>query len=274
MFIEERQESILSIIQEKGKITIGEITGMFGISDESARRDLRMLEQENRCKRVHGGAIALPQIGLRPPALRQFENMPIYPTYDRIAKEAVSYIKPGDVVYITGGSFGYLLTRHLPGDLRAIVVTNFVELAQKLREYDKIETYMIGGKMRQSGSVTDTLAADFVSRFHFDVCFLTGAGLTASFGLSNGSDETAHFQRTVLQNSRRKILLLPGSKIGMDAFVKVADTTAFDTLITDWECLEEHVVPIREQGLTVITVPEEDAVGENGTRETTGDSSC
>ena len=45
MFIEERHEKILETMREKGKITIGEITASFGISDESARRDLRMLEQ-------------------------------------------------------------------------------------------------------------------------------------------------------------------------------------------------------------------------------------
>ncbi len=256
MFIEERQEAILATLQEKGKITIQEITATFGISDESARRDLRMLEQQQKCKRVHGGAIALPQVGFRPGPFRQFDTMPIYPTYDRIAEKAVSFLRPGDVVYLTGGSFGYLFTRHLPKDMPLIVVTNFVELAQKLKEYDKIETYMIGGKMRQSGSVTDSLATDFISRFHFDVCFLTGAGLTAGFGLSNGTDETASFQRMVLKNSRKKILLLPGTKIGTNAFVKVADTTAFDTLITDWECLEEHLTPLREIGLDVVTVAE------------------
>ena len=55
--------------------------------------------------------------------------------------------------------------------------------------------------MRPSGSLVHSLANAFVSRMHFDLCFLTGAGLTAGFGLSNGTDETAAFQRTVLQNS-------------------------------------------------------------------------
>ncbi len=254
MLMEDRQQAIYEIIQKNGKITIGEITAAYGISSESARRDLRILEMKYKCKRVHGGAIALNPVGMRPAPFRQFETMPIYPTYDRITAEAVKRIHPGDVVYITGGSFGYLITRHLPRDLPCIVVTNFIELAQKLREFDEIETYVIGGKMRQSGSITDTLAADFVSRFHFDLCFLTGAGLTAEFGLSNGTDETASFQRAVLKNSRSKYLLLPGTKVGTNAFVKVANAADFDTLITDWECLDEQVTALREIGLEVVNV--------------------
>ena len=108
--------------------------------------------------------------------------------------------------------------------------------------------------MRPSGSLVDSLANAFVSRMHFDLCFLTGAGLTAGFGLSNGTDETAAFQRTVLQNSRRKCLLMPGAKIGADSFIKVCDMDAFDLLITDWDCVEEQLAAIEEKGVEVIVV--------------------
>ena len=40
MFIEERHQEISDTIKANGKITIAEITSKYGISDESARRDL------------------------------------------------------------------------------------------------------------------------------------------------------------------------------------------------------------------------------------------
>ena len=45
MFMEERHMEIEDILKTNGKITITEITQKYGISDESARRDLRLLEQ-------------------------------------------------------------------------------------------------------------------------------------------------------------------------------------------------------------------------------------
>ena len=54
MFMEERHQEISDIIKTNGKITIAEITSKYGISDESARRDLRLLEQKGICKRTHG----------------------------------------------------------------------------------------------------------------------------------------------------------------------------------------------------------------------------
>ena len=74
MFIEERHQKISDTIKANGKITIAEITSKYGISDESARRDLRLLEQKGICKRTHGGAISIGQMSVRPPVDRNFDN--------------------------------------------------------------------------------------------------------------------------------------------------------------------------------------------------------
>ena len=256
MFIEERHEKILETMREKGKITIGEISEAFGISDESARRDLRMLEQRGLCKRTHGGAIVPKQVGMRPPADREFEAMPVFDTYREIARAGAKKIQAGDTVYLTGGSLGYLMLEFLPREISYTVVINSVDLGKMLRGFGNVEVYLVGGKMRQSGSLVDSMATEFVSKLHFDLCLITGAGLTAEFGLSNGTGETAAFQRAVIQNSRKKCLLMPGVKVGTDAFVKVCDAEAFDEVITDWECVEEHILGLTEKGLHVTVVEE------------------
>ncbi len=256
MFMQERHKAIADSIAANGKITIAEIVARFGISEESARRDLRLLEQQGVCKRTHGGAILPQQVSVRPPVDRRFETMPIFPNYREIAKYAARQIRENDVVYLTGGSFGHIAVPFLPKDFRYTVVVNSVDVAKELRDFENIDVYIAGGRMRRSGSVTDSLAAEFVSRLHFDVCFLTGAGLTADFGLSNGTDETASFQRAVLRNSRRKYLLLPGAKVGVNSFIRVCEAEAFDAVITDWDCVEDQIAALEEKGIRVITVEE------------------
>ena len=46
MFIEERHRAILDWLQEKGSITTGDIQVQFGVSYDSAKRDLRLLEEK------------------------------------------------------------------------------------------------------------------------------------------------------------------------------------------------------------------------------------
>lgn len=256
MFMEERQQQIAETIRTNGKITIAEITETYGISDESARRDLRLLEQRGCCKRTHGGAILLPQVSVRPPADRDFGTMPVFDNYREIARAAAAQIRQNDTIYLTGGSLGFLMVPFLPRDIGYTVVVNSVDIAKELRSLENIEVYIAGGKMRRSGSLVDSLANAFVSRMHFDLCFLTGAGLTAGFGLSNGTDETAAFQRTVIGNSRRKCLLIPSAKIGVDSFLQVCPAEAFDSVITDWDCVEEQIAALEEKGVAVTVVEE------------------
>ena len=254
MFMQERHKEITDAISANGKITIAEITTRYGISEESARRDLRLLEQQGICKRTHGGAILPLQVSVRPPVDRKFETMPIFPNYREIAKCAVQQICKNDIVYLTGGSFGHIMVPFLPQEFPYTVVVNSVDVAKELRDFENIDVYVAGGKMRRSGSVTDSLAAEFVSRLHFDVCFVTGAGLTAEFGLSNGTDEMATFQRTVMGNSRKKFLLIPGAKVGANSFIKVCDADVFDAVITDWNCVEEQITALEDKGIKVIVV--------------------
>ncbi len=259
MFAEERQQEIAAIIAERGRISIAEIIEKYGVSGESARRDLRALEQAHQCKRTHGGAVQVQQVGMRPPLDRNYDTMPIDPHYDRIAAQAVTLIRPGDTVYLTGGSFGYLLLRHLPTELKCTLVVNNVDLANRLRAFPQADVYLAGGLMRKSGSVVDSMAREFMSRLHFDLAVLTGSGFTADFGLSNGTDETAALQRQVIRNSRRSVVLMPSGKVGADAFVKVCDAADFDLLITDWDCVEDELNAIRDRGVSVMIAAEDEA---------------
>ncbi len=256
MFMEERQRKIVEMIQAEGSVSMAALAQQFGVSGESIRRDLLLLERKGLCKRTYGGAVVLQQVAIRPPVDRNFDEMPIYANYDRIAQEAVTMISPGDTVYLTGGSFGFLMLRHLPREMKCTLVVNSVDIANRLRAFTNVEVYVAGGHMRPSGSVVDSLACEFMSRLHFDVAFLTGSGLTAGFGLSNGTDETASLQRQVIKNARRRVLLMPSSKVGVDAFVKVCEAACFNTIITDWDCPTDELLHLEETGATVRIVQE------------------
>ena len=134
MFMEERQQEIAEAIARSGKIIIAEIVEKYHISDESARRDLRMLEQKGLCKRTHGGAIRLGQINMIPPRDRDYSAMPVFENYRRIARQAVKLVQENDVIYLTSGSFGFILLSLLPRGVHYTLVVNSVDLAKELRE--------------------------------------------------------------------------------------------------------------------------------------------
>ena len=257
MFIEERHQEILNIIKHKGRISIGEIQEKFNVSVDSARRDLRILEEKGLLKRTHGGAIPIMQVGLPLPQKWDASKMTVLDNYDAIAKKAVEFIKPNDAVYITSGSVGYLMLKYLPTDIEYTVVTNSVDNAYYLKNSGNISVYLVGGKMRPNGRIVDSFAQEFVRNMRFDVSFLTGAGFAADFGISNGTPETSAFQRVIAENTRKNIALFPHQKIGFHSFLKDVDAKKFDMLITDWDAVEEELSKFQELGIDVIVVEKE-----------------
>lgn len=258
MFIEERHQAILEIIKNNGRISIGEIQEKFEVSVDSARRDLRILEEKGLLKRTHGGAIPALQVGNHPPTLSwNMSDINIYDNIDAIAKKAVSFISPNDAIFITAGTVGYAMLKHLPTDFDYTVVVNSVDTAYSMKKFTNVQTYMIGGKMRPNGRIVDSFAQQAVRNMRFDVSFLTGAGFTADFGASNGTPETTTFHRTVAENSRKNIAMFPAEKIGHNSFLKEMDASKYDVLITDWNANEDELLKFEEIGIKVIVAEKE-----------------
>ena len=259
MFIEERHQEILKIIQENGRISIGNIQEKFEVSVDSARRDLRLLEGQGLLKRTHGGAIPAPQIGLHAPtkAWNMADMEKIHDNVDAIARKAVTLIKPNDAVYITSGTLGYVMLKYLPTDFEFAVVTNSIDNSYLLKNHTNIQVFVIGGKMRPNGRMVDSFAQEAVRNMRFDLSFLTGAGFTSGFGISNGTPETTAFQKIIAQNSRKNIALFTFEKIGHISFLKDVDSNKFDILITDWDANEDELMKFEDEGIQVIVVDKE-----------------
>ena len=58
MFAQERQDKIYEMLQKDGAVTAAKLMALFGVSIETVRRDLLVLEQSGKLLRVHGGAVA------------------------------------------------------------------------------------------------------------------------------------------------------------------------------------------------------------------------
>lgn len=255
MFIEERHQAILRMLEEKGSIRTLDIQSAFDISYDSAKRDLRILEEKGLLKRTHGGAILKRQVGIAKPAKMTGKDIvEVRTNYMAIAKKAVSMIKNNDVVYITHATLGYFMVQNLPEDIRVRVVTNSIVIAEELRKRDNVMVIMLGGEMDDRGSCRDAFAIDMIRKLRFDKCFITAAGISPEFGLSIQRSQSISYVGAVMESARKVIGLFPVEKIGMESIVSFCAAERLDVLITDWETTEEDVVAFRERGIDVVVV--------------------
>ena len=109
MLTAERQEEIVRIVNAGGAASVQELVDYFHISEATVRRDLTVLQQAGRLRRVHGGATAIPSDTVGYAA--NMEELEIkyafhLPEKRRIAQYAAGKTGHAELVYFHAGSTG------------------------------------------------------------------------------------------------------------------------------------------------------------------------
>ena len=258
MFLEERHKEILRLLEEKGSIRTSEIQRKFSVGYDTAKRDLRLLEEQKLLKRTHGGAMAMKNVAFGKPAgVTCADYGEIKPNYLAIAEEALTLLRDGDVIFITAATVGYFMAERLPEELNLRVVTNSTIMAEVLRKKPNVRVIMLGGEMDSKGNCYDAFAVDMIRQLRFDKCFLTSAAISPSFGLSIQKSGAIPFWNAVIDASRRAVGLYPTEKIGSDSIVRICPANRLNTLITDDDISEGDLSAFEELGIeVVVTTPE------------------
>ena len=69
MHEKDRHKVILSAVQDRSLVTVGDLCALTGASEATVRRDINTLDEQKRLRRIRGGAEALtttPFIGPLP----------------------------------------------------------------------------------------------------------------------------------------------------------------------------------------------------------------
>ncbi|MDD5936640.1 MAG: DeoR/GlpR family DNA-binding transcription regulator [Clostridiales bacterium] len=246
------------MLNTDGSITCAMIQELFHVSYDSAKRDLRILEEKGLLKRTHGGALPIRQIATgRPAKMTCKDILSVKENYKAIALKAVSMIENNDVIFITSATVGYLMVQNLPNDIKIRVVTNSIVLAEELRTRDNISVIMLGGEMDNKGNCYDAIAIETIKRLRFDKCFITSACISAEFGLSIQRTGAISFWNALIDSSKKTIGLFPTEKIGYESIVSICPANRLTSLITDWDACEEDLQKFDEQGIEVVVVDKE-----------------
>jgi DeoR/GlpR family transcriptional regulator of sugar metabolism len=247
----ERRTKILTLMQERQRVSIQEICDVFQISEATARRDLDDLDDQGCLKRVHGGAMIVHQIPTEATVLQRAKAQA--EAKQRIGQVAVGLIREGDAVFLAGGSTVLEVARYLPVGINITVITNSVIVINALATQQNINLVSIGGVLNQSEQTfIGHLAEQSMSQLRANITFIgirsvdPIRGLTYDFLLETMTD------RAILGVGQRTVLLVDHSKFDTVSASFVAPISAFQTVITDRETPNDYVIALKSQGIEVI----------------------
>lgn len=256
LFQIERRNQILNQLKSQGKIYVSDLQKQFNVSGATIRTDLNDLEAEGFLIRTHGGAIGKMQTK---EIVTLKERHEIH-TEEKlaIATKALELVSDGDSLMVDGGTtisqFISLLAKSNKNDLT--VITNFIPHIHALMESNNIKTMLTGGIYDpELCAVIGMETVDFLKKFKTDKVFISATGISQDHGITYAQSQDAGIKRTMIEQSKTRILLTDSSKIGLSYFATSGSLSQMDILVTDWNITEEDCRKITNLGLKVIVAP-------------------
>lgn len=225
-----RQQTILDLLQNQDILYLEDLLNELNISVSTLRRDLRELERQGRVIQLHGGGVRLavqPPLELQMSAKLELNKE----AKDRIARKAVSLIRPGDFIFLDPSSATLQMIPYLQG-MDLTVVTNSIFHINQLCALG-ISSIMIGGNIKTStNSCIGYMAEHDLSELNFSKCFLGASGFSLKYGITNHDINEKKIKNIAMNNSVETFFLLDSSKYNVITMTKVA-ALAFSTIITE-----------------------------------------
>ena len=224
-------------MQKEKFSTVKELSALVWSSESSVRRDIKALENAGYVKQTYGGIVlADGETGVVPVGLRDSENSAVK---EKLAREAVKYIRDGDTVFMDGSSTVRRIVKHVGHFKDLKIITNNVGVLSECKA-EGVRIYCTGGLFIPKSNIFAGPAAEqLVSQINADVMFFSSQAISLDGNISDSSEEETALRRIMLRNAKKKIFLCDSSKLGQSRTFFLCDRTSVDHVICDvklpWE---------------------------------------
>lgn len=232
MLSAQRKEHLLGMLATDGRIVAKSVAAQLGVSEDSIRRDLRELADAGLCIRVYGGALPVPAADA--PVEQRLSVAS--DSKERVARAAVSMIRPGATIILDAGTTALAMARMLPHGADLTVITPGPAVALAALEHSSARVLMVGGELsRHSAVVGGGLALEAVARLAADTFFLGVTGIHSEHGLTTGELDDAVTKRALAARSADVFALGSAEKIGAVSRFPVLGLDEISGVIVDPE---------------------------------------
>ena len=248
----QRREHIRLLVRESGIARVEDLRRELKVSVATIRRDLEVLEEEGKVRRVHGGAVSTENRldeAVFDDKTNQFSKQK-----RAIAEEAYQLIGQEESLFLDGGSTTLCLARLLKNRNDLTVVTNSLRAAAELANSEP-RVILTGGELRKiSQTMVGPLTSAVLSQVRVDRAFMGTMGFCLKNGLTTTDPNEAFVKGLVAEQAVQVVLLADSSKAEKVSFARVSDWDKVDILVSDQNLPPIFTKSLPKRGLKVCVV--------------------
>ena len=230
MFALERQKVILEKLNLDGAVWVSKLSAELGVTEETIRRDLEKLENQEVLVRTHGGAVPITdssyELSLEK---RKQTNLA---AKEKLAKSAAEHILPGDTIFLDSSTTTFYIAKEIKKIKNVTVISNSLRVINELSNIENIKTIGVGGIVSNNQSTVGYLAESSIkNNFYAVKFFFSSKGVSPEAGILESNEQECAIKKQMLNNSNEKYYLCDASKIGRVGFYKLTPIEQVDYFI-------------------------------------------
>ena len=208
MELNDRQQNILNILREEGKISVTSLAKELNYSEMTIRRDLIKMEKAGLLKRSHGMALE-NDINSQPVTTRSFAQDS---EKRSLCKEASRYLTDKMTVFLDSSSTCIYLIPYIAEHKEMCIFTNSVQVLLSAANFH-IPCYLTGGKYYERDMcLLGAQAEKYAENINVDIAFFSCAGYTEDGRITDDSEDQTAVRIAAMKNAKRSIMLFDSTK--------------------------------------------------------------
>ncbi len=248
----ERRNAIAEIVHKQGSVDIASLVKDFGVSPETIRKDLILLEKSKRVQRIHGGVI---------PYSVSASNLSYKARLDHQRKEkrslsvtACSLIKNGDWIFVDTGSTAAQFASVLAQQFTQLhVVTNSAYVFNRLAYIKGFDVILTGGQFcTEDEGFYGKCTLDALDEFHVDISFISPVSISLKHGAMDFSNVYCDVQRKAMEICTKSVFLADSEKFEKTANYRICPISSISTIVTDSSISQAMYDLYTENGINII----------------------
>jgi DeoR family glycerol-3-phosphate regulon repressor len=232
-----RRGEIVELARQEGQVAVEALAARFNVSVQTIRKDLNELCESGTLTRTHGGAVFPSGVeNVEYEARRRIAA----PEKAAIGSATAALIPSNASLFINIGTTTEAVSQALLNHSGLMVITNNINVANRMRIYRGIEVVIAGGVVRGSdGGVVGEAAVDFIKQFKVDYAVIGTSAIDADGALLDFDYREVKVAQAIIENARHVILVADSTKFERTAPVRIAHLSQVDTFVTDRCSLDE-----------------------------------
>jgi len=229
--LSERQNKILEIARENGRVDVEKLSQTFKVSAQTIRKDLNDLCDKQLLQRIHGGAIVGSGIeNVSYEARRLLAPGP----KQAIGQAAAGLIPDNSSLLLNIGTTTEQVAHSLSHHRGLLVITNNINAVQIMKDFLGIELIIAGGQVRRSdGGIIGVAAVDFINQFKVDYAIIGVSAIDEDGSLLDYDYREVRVAQAIISNARKVILVADSMKLERNAPIRIGHISQINTFVID-----------------------------------------